>query len=270
MKMDKNLIARIDKTMSNDDYHRHGAVSHSGIMRFMHNPNSYHAEYMLGQREETQPMKIGTLLHQSIMEPEVFKNGYVVPTKYSGTGSVALNREEIAKHKNSGATIITEQELVMIEMMRDNFRRSPFLVDSLAAGNIEHSFFFEIGGVEAKARPDFYKPKVAFDIKSTADIGSREFSKSIYTYGYHVQGAMMIDALRQNGIEIDYFVIVAFEKRYPYTTTQFILSDNAIELGRATYKKTIAEIEEYKNKNLWEVPNEIDLPDWAYKEEGLL
>lgn len=259
---------RLEKTLSNDGYHRHPAISHSGIMRFIHNPNSFFTEYVQGLRETTKPMALGTLLHQAIMEPELFNQQYVVHPKYKGNGSQAMNREWEAEQAKQNKTIITDEEFMMFTTMRNNFQRSTFLVDSLAANNIEHSFFFDVEGIEAKARPDFYKPKVAFDIKTTNDIGQDYFAKAIYDYGYHVQGAMVIDAMRQNGLEIDYFVIVAFEKKYPYTMTQFMLADSAIELGRQTYQRTIAEIEDYKQKNLWEVPNEIDLPDWVYKQEN--
>lgn len=263
-------LTYIDKNLSNEDYHNHSAISHSAIMTFRRNPHEYYAKYILRQREQTRAMEIGTLVHSAILEPDEYKKLYVIMPEFDKRTTQGKKDYIAFTQEKEGKIFIKEDEKNMIDVMVKYFSGSNFLQTALNSKNIEHSIFFEQDNIQCKTRPDFYTnngSKIAFDIKTTSSSKKRDFSKSIYEYGYDIQAAMALKGLRANGIEADNFIIVAFEKTTPYVMSSWILKEEALERGEHIFKETIKQINEYHEQNLWEIPNEIDLPNWAYDEE---
>ncbi len=258
----------ITNSKSNDEYHSHSAISHSGIMAYLQNPQKYYENYILGNREVTKPMEIGTLVHESILEPDKFNDHYIVMPEFSGKGSRSEKQEWLDIMKGHDKIIIDKDTLEMITLIRNNFNKSSYLKSYLENGQVEHSLFWKnkINGfeVEFKSRPDFIANDILFDIKTTKSIESYEFSKAIHQYGYHVQAAMAIDGMGEtfNGEKND-FVIVAFEKIYPYVMSTFMIDSESLDIGRELYKKTALEIHQTNLHGLWESPNMIGIPQYA-------
>jgi hypothetical protein len=263
--------------LTNEQYHAHPAISRSMIMDFIKLPQLCYYKYInpATKSESTAPMDFGTALHSAILEPDDFEATYIEHVKYTGTGSQALNKEFIAKsHKNKKKLLLPE-DIEKIEFMKKNFNDCTYAAEKLKGACIEQSIFWtdEETGLDVKVRPDFSFNGVGCDLKTTRSIEPADFSKSMYEFGYHVQAAMVLDALTiSTGVPHDVFIIFAFENSAPYCMAPLFVSEEALEIGRARYRKALIEMKAcFDNPVMWTMPREIGLPTWAtQKEQGEL
>lgn len=270
-------MTEITNLLTNEEYHRHAAISRSMIMEFHKLPALCYYRYInpVTRADASDAMNFGTALHSAVLEPKLYEETFVVHPKYTGPGSRALNKQFEQDMLNQGKSIISEDEKSMLDFMQANFNQCDYAAEAVAKAKIEHSLFWTDPdtGLKLKARPDFFNHSAVFDLKTTKSINKYEFSKSIYEYGYHIQAALVMDGLKEvTGKEYDLFVIFAFEKDAPYCMAPFFISDEALAIGRARYKQILAEMKEcYENPVLWLMPREIGLPNWAtQKEQGEL
>jgi exodeoxyribonuclease VIII len=118
-----------------------------------------------------------------------------------------------------------------------------------------------------KARPDAFCENYAIDVKTTENASPESFKRSIYNYGYHVQAAMIQDALREVcSIDIKHYIFIIIENNAPFASATYILDNNAIEKGRQVYKNCLLNLKECIMSNTWPAYETqiIDLPTWAY------
>jgi len=90
----------------------------------------------------------------------------------------------------------------------------------------------------------------------------------VYDFGYHIQAALAIDALRHiTGRDYEHFVMLAVEKTPPYLTALYALDDEAIAFGRQKYMEAIEIYLQYRGANSWPGYSDqietIGLPKWA-------
>jgi hypothetical protein len=101
---------------------------------------------------------------------------------------------------------------------------------------------------------------VLVDLKTTKSASLRDFARSIYFYGYHVQAAMYLDmwnAAVPDDKRTGFYHIVQ-ENEYPYETAKRRLDNNWIQLGRAEYKKALEIYAQCLKSGNWPSYDEID------------
>ena len=84
-----------------------------------------------------------------------------------------------------------------------------------------------------KFKPDVFLPErgIVVDIKTTQDAERKEFEKSIFNFGYHLQAGFYFEGLRRLGFEPDLYLIVAVEKEPPYGVKVYNLDPDVIDFG---------------------------------------
>lgn len=180
-----------------------------------------------------------------------------------------------ADHAEScaGKTLLTQTECDQARAMSESIRSNKAFMKLIDDKNkyIEHSIYFNDPetGVLLKSRPDFFNHFLVLDLKTTESAKQSDFEKSIFTYGYHRQAALALDALTSlTGCQYDNFVILAVEKKPPYLTALYVLDAAAIQLGRTQYKAAVQKFNECVRQDRWEAYPEsvvqITLPQWAF------
>jgi hypothetical protein len=104
------------------------------------------------------------------------------------------------------------------------------------------------------------------DIKTIADASPYNFQRSMVDGWYHVQGAMIRDAVRKlEGREINTVINVCVEKKYPYCVGIYIIDEAAIDQGEALYKNVLLDMQSCIIKNNYKSYQIqiIGLPKWA-------
>ena len=106
------------------------------------------------------------------------------------------------------------------------------------------------------------------DLKTTPAGGasSKEFSKSIFNWGYHRQAAWYLDLFGAT-----HFMFIAVEKEPPYAVAVYKLQTDAIEMGRRANERDLRILKKCFDENKWPGYSEeiefIGLPEWAKKRE---
>jgi exodeoxyribonuclease VIII len=254
-----------------EEYHRHGSVSKSQIDQFAKSPAHYLAS-LTTPRKETDAMKIGSLFHTMVLEPE--KSNFVVGP------DVNKNTKEWKAFKAdaeaSGQTIIDQATLDMLNGMVESVKSHPAARALLnGPGIAEGSAFWhdERSGELCRCRPDFYLQDLGIivDLKSTEDASPKEFARSIAKYNYHMQSAYYQDGVEAaTGDFIKGFVFVAVEKKAPYAVAVYQLDMQGVEAGRVEYQRLLLDLADCKSSGKFPAYSDrietISLPAWAAKE----
>lgn len=252
-----------------EDYHSGPGVSKSQLDQFARSPAHYLAS-LTAPRKKTDAMKIGSLFHTMVLEPE--KSNFVVGP------DINKNTKEWKAFKAdaeaSGQTIIDQDTLDMLNGMVASVRAHPAASALLSGPGIaEGSAFWvdEQSGELCRCRPDFYREDgIIVDLKSTEDASLEGFTRSVAKYRYEVQAAMYSDGVSAATLKpIHGFAFVAVEKAAPFAVQCFQLDFQSLEAGRITYQRNLLDLADCKAANKWPAYSDkveiLSLPNWALK-----
>lgn len=230
--------------------------------------------------EETDAMRLGTLLHCGKFEPAELMQRYVVMPAfekqirkpngghYENPRATAAYKDAVKefKQQHAGKTVVLQQEYdklkgVLLALSRHE-RARQYLEGS---GPTEVSIVWHDAatGVLCKARIDKlnYTSGVIADFKSSHDISGFEWN--IKKWRYHRQAAFYSDGYATLlGHRLPY-TLTAAETVEPFMVRAAPVADRAIALGRISYQCILAQVAECQRNNCWPGytdPEEWDLP----------
>ena len=256
----------------NDKYHASQGTSKSQLDQFAKSPAHYLAS-LATPRKETPAMRIGTLFHGLVLEPERVKIA-VAPVCDKRTKDGKATWEAFC-YENAGAEIVTAEEGEMLNGMVAAIRKHSAAAVLLSGpGVAEGSAWWhdEMSGELCRCRPDFCRDDgIIVDLKSTDDASPEGFARSIAKYGYHRQAAMYSDGVAMaTGMQVKGFVFVACEKKAPFAVSVFQLDMQGEEAGRIQYRVLLKDLADCKCSGKWPAYSDrietISLPAWTAKE----
>ena len=257
----------------NNQYHAGPGVSKSQLDHIAKSPAHYLAS-LTTQRKETPAMRIGSIFHGMILEPETTHIAVApVCDKRTKEGKAIFAEFEA---NNARSCIVTAEEGEMLNGMVTSVRAHPAANALLSGPGIaEGSAYWvdEQSGELCRCRPDFYRQDLGIivDLKSTRDASHKEFAKAIGNYGYHRQSAMYADGVEAaTGDYIKGFVFVACESTAPYAVAVYQLDMQGVEAGRIEYQRLLQDLADCKASGKFPAYSDrvetISLPAWAAKE----
>lgn len=255
------------------EYHKSAATSKSQLDQFAKSPAHYLAA-LTTPRKETAAMRIGSIFHGMVLEPERVKIA-VAPVCDKRTKDGKATWEAFCI-ENVGAEIVTADEGEMLNGMAASIKAHPAASALLSgAGIAEGSCFWfdERSGELCRCRPDLYRRDLGIivDLKTTDDASPAGFARSIWKYAYHRQAALYMDGVGEStGDIIKGFVFVAVEKSAPYAVGVYRLDMQGEEAGRVSYQSLLLDLADCKiNRNFPAYSTKIEtisLPAYAVKE----
>jgi hypothetical protein len=235
--------------------------------------------YRLGKPvEETQAMRLGSLIHCGKLEPLEIVNRYIVMPEfqvrkpdggeYLNPKASAAYKAEVAefKRQNASKEIVLQVEydrlIGAVTALNNNARAREYLEGD---GPTEVSFVWDdpATGLRCKGRCDKlnFSARVIADLKTTEN--AADFAWLIKKRRYHRQGAMYQDGLQVlTGVQLG-VAIVAQETVEPFLSRAAKLSQQALTVGRASYQILLRQIAECQATGVWSGygdPDEWDLP----------
>lgn len=250
--------------MPNEDYHAFEGISKSSLDLINKSP----AHFMCGKKfEQTPAMRMGTIVHTAVLEPERFAKEYIVLRGINDKRKTEY--KEAAKQFGKDNTL-THDEGVQIESLVESISSRADLQSELDACNLfEVSAFVEINGVLCRCRYDALNTNdhVSIDLKTTRCSEREEFAKSVYNFRYHVQDAFYSEIYKRITGHSLRFGFLAVENEPPHCPMMYWLDDEAKMIGAdeavrnvSAYKRAM-ESQEWKG---YEQTNEpLSLPSWA-------
>ena len=256
--------------LTNAEYHASPAISKSGLDLIRKAPALYKWRRE-NPSEPTPAMRLGTLTHTAVLEPDLFPSTTIVMPEGIGRRTSAGKAAWAAfQIQSAGREIVTAEESAKLAAIRDAVYSHPAAAKALAGSPvIEQSIFWNVGDVACRCRPDAVTERgVIVDIKTTRDASPEGFAKSIAQYRYHVQAAFYSDgyaaAFREDPKG---FAFIAVETEPPYLVAVYVASWQMILRGRADYEADLAKFRECRDTDTWpgysSAPLTIDLPKWA-------
>ena len=165
--------------------------------------------------------------------------------------------------------------------LRDAVQAHPTLRDMLApeGRDVEASFYWRdpLTGLLCRGRADVLRNdwRAVIDVKTTESAHPDDFARKVAEYRYHWQQAHYEDGLAQAGWHApEAFFFIAIEKEEPFLAGIYQLDPNALELGRRRVRDALNRWAECERTGIWpgypELPQPLDLPRWAYLQEGVI
>lgn len=252
-------------------YRQADGINQSSLKEMAISPGHYKSRLSEPQKEPTEAMVIGTIIHSAVLEND--RSGFVVmPDDYDGRTSEG-KKWRAAQTKPSIKSEVATNISGMIASVKRHSMASRIL---FGEGNNEVSGWanHKDTGLLIKARADRLamdakQNTVCVDLKTTDRGGASEseFSKSILSWGYDVQCAYYMDLF-----QCSYFVFVCVEKLPPYAVNCFSMAQETIEIGRRKYESYLAKIKQCEDSGEWPCYGEdlkmINLPEWVVRKES--
>ena len=237
-------------------YSDHSRVSNSMLSLLKESPELYHRRYVLGldERQPTPQMKLGSLVHALILEPET------VPEKYACVPKVDRRTKEgkaiyeriVCEHQ--GKELIDyeswEQAMKMAEAVTNHGECKQVFRSQC---DVELELTFDLFDTPCKSKLDLvhHSRTLILDVKTTSDVSPRAFASSVANYGYHRQAAMYSQA-----VELLYgvrprFVFACVSTSEPYIAACYELDAVAVDTGLAEVCQLIEELRTRTEHNDW-------------------
>jgi len=253
--------------MPNEVYHNLDVISKSGLDLIDRSPAhyAYRSTY-----ESTRALEIGTAVHSAVLEPDLFKQTYMLLKDVTDRRSSEYKQ---ASKQMGGEYVLTGKEAVMVQMIQDSINMNYQAVKMLSSGRAELSIFARdpVTDVLVMCRLDWLSDDLtALDLKTTTDI--RDFHKSCANYRYHVQQSFYCDVFEwATGQRLDAFKFLAVEKDLPCINRIFTLDTPSVDYGRKLYRQNLNEYAQCLKNDFWPMPSmdeeTITLPHWAQDPE---
>lgn len=254
-----------------EEYHKGPGVSKSQLDQMAKSPAHYLAS-LTTQRKETAAMRIGSIFHGMVLEPETTHIAVAPQCDKRTKEGKAIYAEFEAN--NSRSIIVTADEGEMLFGMVKSVMAHPAARALLNGPGIAEGscfWFDEQSGELCRCRPDFYREDgIIVDLKSTDDASLEGFTRSVAKYRYAVQAAMYSDGVSAATLKpVHGFAFVAVEKSAPFAVQCFQLDFQSLEAGRITYQRNLLDLADCKAANKWPAYSDkvelLSLPNWALK-----
>ncbi len=255
------------------DYFALPHASKSKLTTLKRCPELYKLEYIdhAIEREETEQMKFGSLVHCLTLEPEQFELRYYVAAKVdrrTKEGKATAAQQEI----DADGKIVIDMEFYrkackIADAVFANEQVGPVLLSSL--GEPEVFLSFKWSGLDCKAKIDWLTMcgDLIIDIKTSQNASPESFAKSVIEYGYHRQAAFYSEAVLQNRGVLPRFIFAVVSTTEPYLCGCYELDSNALDIGRIEIEALIQELKQRTESNDWASEftkgiNVLQLPKW--------
>lgn len=212
---------------------------------------------------DSNTLKLGRVIHIAILEPDLYASRIAVWTKRTKADAASpRNGQEWEDFKalHAGKEIILPDEDVMAQGMRKSVFREPRARELLTGGRSEVTALAKLGDWYCKSRFD-YVSSVLPDLKSTRSARREDFAWDAHRYNYAAQAAFYSDVHEAATGERKQFYNIAIEKEPPYVASIFRMPEEAIRIGRKTYRGWMNTLADCISRNDWPgyVKGECDL-----------
>lgn len=255
-----------------DQYHSIEALSASGAKLLLRSPAHYKAS-KLNPREPSAAMKLGTVVHSLVLEPEKVKAEIAVMPKFDRRTTIGKKAAEEFETDNVGKLVIDEFVWQKANNIADAVLSNSIVQENLKDGQAEVTMLWEQYGVPCKARVDYLTGSAILDVKTCSDASPEGFAKQIATFQYHLQAAHYANGFREIvGWDLDRFVFIAVENEAPFAVGCYTLDVRSLQSGRIlieraadAYKRALV-LPDYAPASYADEIVEISVPGWAQVE----
>lgn len=253
-------------------YHQGPRISRSGLMEFKRSPYHYWYKYLNPdyKSESATPAQIlGNALHTLILEANEFEKRYFVIPKFNKITKEGKERWQKIKSELGKKETLTANQYQTLQHMAASLKKNKLATQLIENAEIEQSLYWADPdtGILCKCRPDILRSNLVCDLKTAQDGSPRSFQYAAFDYGYHIQAAMIQEALKHLKQKlIKDFLFLVIEKTAPYAISIYQLDEASLDKGYQEFKTLLARYQNCLETNNWPayVIQEISLLRYAF------
>lgn len=262
-------------TMTEAEYRAINAISQSDLVMLSKSPQHYKQGFV----EQTEAMKLGTVLHLARFEPRRFHEQILIEPETIGGEKV---NKRLKAHRDF-LKMFHEQNKEKIILTSTQFENTMGMLNALA-NNQDVVNLFQVGEPEAtrtwrwndhdcKGRADWIGvdangKRYGVDLKKTQSARKDDFERTIWNRMYYLQAWWYC-----HGFELDYFLFIAIDERAPHGIGIYKADTTMLEAGEKKAKSLIKKLDECeKEQNFHSYTKGIEtvfLPAWTASQFGL-
>ena len=203
-------------------------------------------------RIATPAMKLGSMIHKWILEPDLFSTNYALleekRTKKGKELALACEEQGLLTYNSQEKELLDNIEHALVE---NNFAWK-YLLGNVKnkQGLAEQSFWWthRATGLQCKCRCDYVIDDMVIDLKTCGEGGASpdKFTKTIVNFHYHMAASHYLQ-----GTGAKRFIFIAVEKVFPFSVGIYELSPHFIELGYQLQEKTLSDIKAAQKSGIW-------------------
>ncbi len=259
--------------LSADNYHAdRSRMSSSAIKKLLHSPRHFLTFWSgLDEDEDKDHFRIGRAAHMFLLEPQKFKELYVIEPVHSGLtkqGKSTTNpnaievqqaKAEWRSKQRPDAIIVSDDELNNLIGMIESVLEHPVASGMLKHGKPECTLKWTDAetGIMCKARPDYIVDDQQgnlhlIDFKTTRDIRPGIFAADARRMNYGVQLAFYHDGLiAALGRQPSTITLIAVEKEAPFECSVYPMADSWFEKGQEAYRHALRTYKKCRDTGRW-------------------
>lgn len=239
-------------TSSSTDYHANKThLSSSALKLLLKSPSEFYAQYIEGQRIQTESAAFdeGSFVHSLILEPHKITAEYAI---YPGL--VKRGRAwEAFKAANADKKLLSIAQLNRCEKLARSLNAMPTAVKMLENGLPEHTMISTLLDVPVKCRADFINIDEGYivDIKTTGMPSDAEvFTQTIEQYAYELSAALYCQiAADTYKKDFDFYWLVL--SKIDNRCEIYKASGPTLSRGAALYKQALLLYKQYTKTGIW-------------------
>lgn len=201
-------------------------------------------DFFTTEFNETPAMRVGSLVHTLILEPELFTERYIIAPKIDKRTKVGKEAYNAFILASEGKTVITESEyeqaLVYVQGVKE-CKAARWLLR--AAEKVEQKLSFQHKGLTIRGIRDLEHPDFVADLKTTADASPKAFYWSVKKYLYNMQAAIYTYNCNRP------YYIIAVEKSGQCAV--YSLTEETIQEGRNKFEELVKKYRSCRLSGAW-------------------
>jgi len=257
-----HLKSRYIDTLADHSANKETSLSYSSLKQFDRSP-SHFLQYKRRLFKETPAMRLGTLTHMSILEPDLYKRNVIVTDLSRRTKAFKEFESE-----NFDFDVITPTESKQIRSMTESVKENKFAHQLISeCTELEQSKKWEYRGHHFRGIPDGIGEGYILDLKTTKDASPHKFGSDSFRMLYHMQAALYMAGLRELGYNIKSYYIVAVESAAPHPVSVFKFTSDILDRGHLKLDTLIDRFDAWDGSESGYHPDQdfvyLDAPNWS-------
>lgn len=214
------------------------------------------------KQKQTDAMRLGTLIHMAVLEPERFKTSVTLAPDFGDMRSKANREKRDAWVLDQGGKLtISEEDAFIIAGICNSLTKKKSFLKLVEQHELEKEVSFQgtIHGLKTKARADAIdlKKKVLVDLKSCQKATPEAFAFYVRDYGVDIQQAFYIPTIESaSGNEVFKWdewtsYIIAVEKTAPFESQIYEIPPQELQLAFKDVSLALELIQEAKQTGVY-------------------
>ena len=263
--------------LTNKEYHELPATSHGSLECFRESKKTFKKTFIdkTLERKQTLAMKLGSLMHTIVFEPQRMDEIYIVSEKHDRRTTAGKAAHAAFAESAGDREIIDPDMMVKAADIAHSITTNKAAMELLELDGVtEQPMFWEcpITAMKCRCKPDFRAGRMIVDIKTCQAATPQGFANAAARFGYARQSAWYQWGHVMFGLGLCRFIFIAVSTNEPYEVGLYELSDWDIERARMQNAKDLAELSRCYAENDWEGEHErgivkLQLPKWVEYED---